>query len=68
MLYDKSKKTANVKKVKAKKTKVLRSKKAPPSPKQTKDVRKQAAYDKLRTQGGNDLDDISAAILAGWES
>jgi len=68
MLYDKSKKTANVKKVKAKKTKVLRSKKAPPSPTQTKDVRKQAAYDKLRTQGGNDLDDISAAILAGWES
>ena len=68
MLYDKSKKTANVKKVKAKKTKVLRSKKAPPSPKQTKDVRKQAAYDKLRTQGGKDLDDISAAILAGWES
>jgi len=68
MLYDKSKKTANVKKVKAKKTKVLRSKKAPPSPKQTKDVRKQAAYDKLRTQGGSDLDDISAAILAGWES
>ena len=68
MLYDNSKKVANVKKVKAKKTKVLRSKKAPPSPKQTKDVRKQAAYDKLRTQGGTDLDDISAAILAGWEA
>ncbi len=68
MLYDKSKKTANVKKVKAKKTKVLRSKKAPPSPKQAKDVRKKAAYDKLTSQGGKDLDDISAAILAGWEA
>ncbi len=68
MLYSKMKEKATVVKKKAVKSKVLRSKKAPPKPVSNNVARKKAAYQKLAKSGGSDLDDISAAILAGWES
>lgn len=68
MLYSKMKKKAGVVKKKAVKSKVLRSKKSPPKPVSNNEARKKAAYQKLASKGGTDLDDISAAILAGWES
>jgi len=68
MLYSKMKEKAGVVKKKAVKSKVLRSKKSPPKPVSNNEARKKAAYQKLAKSGGSDLDDISAAILAGWES
>lgn len=74
-LYDKMKSTAETKKAKAsmskskKNTKVLRSKKAPPSQSDVDYQRRKQASNKLRSnpsQAG-DLDDIADALLARWE-
>ena len=63
-MFDQTKKVATVKKAKAKK--VLRSKKAPPTKSDMKAQRQKKTMDKLRS-GGNDLDNIADAIMAGWE-
>ena len=68
MMFDKSKQVAKTKKAKAP-TKILRSKKAPPS-KTDQRVRKQrAAQERLRNSpsGGNDIDDIADALMANWD-
>jgi len=64
-LFDQTKKVATVKKAKASK-KILRSKKAPPTKADIKVQRQKKTMDKLRS-GGNDLDNIADAIMAGWE-
>lgn len=72
-LYDQSKQSAEGKKAKAKltksksgKTKVLSSKKSPPSSKAIQEKRKQQAMSKL--SGSKDLDDIADALMSRWES
>jgi len=69
MLYDKSKKVATKKRAKTP-TKVLRSKKAPPSKADVRQAKRKAAVDKLAnsTSRGNDLDDVAEALLARWEA
>jgi hypothetical protein len=64
-MFDQTKKVATVKKAKSAK-KVLRSKKAPPTKADIKAQRQKKTMDKLRS-GGNDLDNIADAIMAGWE-
>lgn len=71
-LYDQSKQSANSKKAKAKltksksgKTKVLSSKKAPPSKKSIQRANQQKQMDML--SGAKDLDDIAEALLSRWE-
>lgn len=64
-LFDQTKKVATAKKAKASK-KILRSKKAPPTKADIKAQRQKKTMDKLRS-GGNDLDNIADAIMAGWE-
>lgn len=64
-MFDQTKKVATVKKAKASK-KILRSKKAPPTKADMKAQRQKKTMDKLRS-GGNDLDNIADAIMAGWE-
>lgn len=72
-LYDQSKQAAESKKAKAKvkksksgKTKVLSSKKSPPSSKAIQAKRKQKAMSDL--SGAKDLDDIAEALMSRWES
>jgi hypothetical protein len=72
-LYDQSKQSAEGKKAKAKltkskngKTKVLSSKKSPPSNKSIQAKRKQQAMSGL--SGAKDLDDIADALMSRWES
>jgi hypothetical protein len=65
-LFDQSKKVATVKKSKVA-TKVLRSKKAPPTQVDKSKSRQKAAIDSLRSGDANDLDVISNALLARWE-
>ena len=69
MLYDKSKKVATKKRAKTP-TKVLRSKKAPPSKADVRQAKRKAAVEKLAnsTSRGNDLDDVAEALLARWEA
>jgi phosphotransferase system HPr-like phosphotransfer protein len=64
-MFDQTKKVATAKKAKASK-KILRSKKAPPTKADIKAQRQKKTMDKLRS-GGNDLDNIADAIMAGWE-
>jgi hypothetical protein len=68
MLFDRTKQVAKTKKLKAP-LKVLRSKKAPPSKTDVKVSKQKAAQERLRNSasGGNDLDDIAAAIMSNWE-
>jgi hypothetical protein len=75
-LYDQSKEAAQTKKAKAKvtkskegKTKVLSSKKSPPSKSTLRTQRKQQAQAKLRSNPryGGDVDDIAEALMARWE-
>ena len=74
-LYDQSKQTAEGKKAKAKvtksksgKTKVLSSKKAPPSKAQLRAGRRTAAHQKLidNPKDGGSNDDIADALMARW--
>ena len=76
-LYDQTKQSAEGKKAKAKltksksgKTRVLSSKKSPPSKSDVKAQRSQAAHQKLKSNPryGGDTDDIAAALMARWES
>ena len=68
MMFDKSKKVAKTKKAKAP-TKILRSKKAPPSKTDQRVSKQRAAQDRLRNSpsGGNDIDDIADALMANWD-
>ena len=75
-LYDQSKAAAETKKGKAvlvkkanKKTKVLRSKKAPPSDADVRIQRQKKAQNKLRSNASmsGDLDDIADALMTRWE-
>jgi len=66
-LYDESKKIATVKKKAATKKKVLRSQKAP-DPEASKKAKAAKARQRMIQNGGNDLDDIAAAILGRWEA
>ena len=70
-LYDLNKESAKSKKAKAKlskskdgKTKVLSSKKAPPSKVASAERKRQQAIKNLN--GHSDLDDIAAALMTGW--
>jgi len=75
-LYDESKATAQSKKAKAKvikktkKTKVLSSKKSPPTKTQIKKANAEKARIKLRENPkyGGGMDDIADALMARWES
>ncbi len=68
MLFDKTKKVAKTKKSKAP-TKILRSKKAPPSKTDVKLSKQKAARDRIRANPpqGNDLDAIADFLVSGWE-
>jgi hypothetical protein len=68
MMFDKSKQVAKTKKAKAP-TKILRSKKAPPSKTDQRVSKQRAAQDRLRNSpsGGNDIDDIADALMANWD-
>ena len=75
-LYDQSKQTAKTKKAAAKvtkskgsKTKVLSSKKSPPTKTDVRTQKRQAAQQKLRSNPryGGDIDDIADALMARWE-
>ena len=58
---------ATVKKKAATKKKVLRSNKAP-DPDASKKAKAKQARERMIKSGGNDLDDIAAAILGRWEA
>lgn len=68
MMFDKSKQVAKTKKAKAP-TKILRSKKAPPSKTDQRVSKQRAAQERLRNSpsGGNDIDDIADALMANWD-
>lgn len=75
-LYDRSKQAAESKRAKAKmstskdgKTKVLSSKKSPPTKTDVRAQRRQEAHTKLRSNPkyGGDIDDIAEALMARWE-
>lgn len=68
MLYDRTKIVAKTKKARAP-SKILRSKKAPPAAADVKVRRQAEAQERLRQSpsGGNDIDDIAAALMANWE-
>lgn len=68
MMFDQTKKVAKTKKAKAP-TKILRSKKAPPTKTDIKLSKKKAAQDRLKNNpsGVTDLDDIADALLANWD-
>jgi len=75
-LYDQSKQAAKTKKAAAKvtkskgsKTKVLSSKKSPPTKTDVRTQKRQAAQQKLRSNPryGGDIDDIAEALMARWE-
>ena len=66
-LFDEGKKVATVKKKAATKKKVLRSNKAP-DPDASKKAKAKQARERMIKSGGNDLDDIAAAILGRWEA
>jgi len=75
-LYDHTKEAAQSKKAQAKvtkskgnKTKILSSKKSPPSKTSLKTARQKEAQARLRSNPryGGDLDDIADALLARWE-
>ena len=68
MMFDQTKKVAKTKKAKAP-TKILRSKKAPPTKTDIKLSKKKAAQDRLKSNpsGVTDLDDIADALLANWD-
>ena len=74
-MYDQSKTAAQTKKAKAKvvrakgKTKVLSSKKAPPSQARGKEARRIKAQQKLRENPryGGDMDTVAEALMARWE-
>jgi hypothetical protein len=75
-LYDQTKEAAQSKKAQAKvtkskgnKTKILSSKKSPPSKTSLKAARQKEAQARLRNNPryGGDLDDIADALLARWE-
>jgi protein subunit release factor B len=74
-LYDQSKQSAESKKAKAKvtksksgKTKVLSSRKAPPSKSQIREGKRNAAHQKLidNPRDGGSTDDIAEALMARW--
>lgn len=68
MMFDKSKQVAKTKKAKAP-TKILRSKKAPPSKTDQRVSKQRAAQERLRNSPsrGNDIDDIAEALMANWD-
>ena len=66
-LYDETKKVATVKKTKAKKKKVLRTKKAPMTKANLEQRKKQEYRDRLR-ETGSDLDAMADVIMSNWES
>lgn len=69
MMFDKSKQVAKTKKAKAP-TKILRSKKAPPSKTDIKISKQKAARDRLVSNPpkGNDLDSIADYLVSNWDS
>jgi len=69
MLFDKTKQVAKTKKSKAP-TKILRSKKAPPSKADVKLSKQKAARDRLNANPpkGNDLDSIADYLVSSWDS
>lgn len=69
MMYDKSKKVAKTKKANKAPTKILRSKKAPPTKTDQRISKQKAAQEKLRNSPsrGNDIDDIAEALMANWD-
>lgn len=69
MMFDKSKQVAKTKKAKAP-TKILRSKKAPPSKTDIKVSKQKAARDRLVSNPpkGNDLDSIADYLVSNWDS
>ena len=69
MMFDKSKQVAKTKKAKAP-TKILRSKKAPPSKTDIKVSKQKAARDRLNSNPpkGNDLDSIADYFVSNWDN
>ena len=69
MMFDQGKKVAKAKKAKAP-TKVLRSKKAPPTKTDIKISKKNEMQNRLRANqsGVTDLDDIADALMANWDA
>lgn len=69
MMFDKSKKVAKTKKANKAPTKILRSKKAPPTKTDQRISKQKAAQEKLRNSPsrGNDIDDIAEALMANWD-
>jgi len=69
MLFDKTKQVAKTKKSKAP-TKILRSKKSPPSKTDVKVSKQKAARDRLNANPpkGNDLDSIADYFVSNWDN
>jgi len=69
MMFDRSKQVAKTKKAKAP-TKILRSKKAPPTKTDQRISKQKAAQERMRKSpsGGNDLDDIAEMLMANWDA
>ena len=67
-LYDQGKRVATVKKKAATKKKVLRSQKAPPTPKSRKKASVEKAQQALRNKRGADLEDVASVLMARWET
>ena len=65
-LYDEGKKVAQVKKANPTSKRVLKSKKAPPTPQNQKNVKIQEARKRMRTS--TDLDDVAEALMSRWET
>tara|TARA_R110002049_G_scaffold66588_5_gene173845 strand:+ start:2580 stop:3620 length:1041 start_codon:yes stop_codon:yes gene_type:complete len=70
MMFDQGKKVAKAKKANKAPTKVLRSKKAPPTKTDIKISKKNEMQNRLRANqsGVTDLDDIADALMANWDA